>query len=76
MKLIKSRVLRPLLCLKLTWMLVGIGWWAWPKVDVAGTLPANLANLPLSFEENLGQVDAAVKYLAHGHKGDLFLTGG
>lgn len=46
----------------------------------ASTLPAgnhfaaDYANLPVSFEANIGQADAAVQFLAHGHNGSLLLT--
>ena len=36
---------------------------------------AGYANLPVSFEANIGQEDPAVKFLAHGQGGDLLLTG-
>ena len=35
---------------------------------------AGYANLPLSFEPNLGQTDAGVRFLAHGPGYTLFLT--
>jgi hypothetical protein len=35
---------------------------------------AGYANLPISFEANIGQADAAVKFLAHGSSGDFLLT--
>ena len=34
---------------------------------------ANHANLPISFEANIGQADAAVEFLAHGQNGNLLL---
>src|SRR5215813_1326933 len=34
----------------------------------------NYARLPLSFESNVGQVDAKVKFLSHGPGYELFLT--
>jgi len=34
----------------------------------------NIAKLPLRFEENQGQTDSQVKYLAHGNGYTLFLT--
>ncbi len=37
-------------------------------------LAENFAKLPLSFEENQGQIDNEVKFLAHGPGYDLFLT--
>jgi hypothetical protein len=37
---------------------------------------ADYANLPISFEANLGQTDPAVEFLAHGHNGNLLLTAG
>ena len=35
---------------------------------------ADYANLPISFEANIGQADPAVKFLAHGQNGNLLLT--
>ena len=35
---------------------------------------AEYANLPISFEANIGQADPAVEFLAHGQNGNLLLT--
>src|SRR5471032_2366900 len=35
---------------------------------------ADYANLPVSFEANIGQADPAVEFLAHGQNGNLLLT--
>lgn len=35
---------------------------------------ADYANLPVAFEANIGQADAAVEFLAHGQSGNLLLT--
>src|SRR5262245_44764499 len=40
------------------------------------TAAGALGRLPLSFEANVGQVDAAVRYLAHGSNYSLALTEG
>ena len=42
----------------------------------ANHLTAGYANLPISFEANIGQADSAIEFLAHGHNGNLFLTCG
>src|SRR5690242_17455151 len=45
-----------------------------PAADPANLL--KLAQLPLSFEPNAGQADAAARYLAHTPGGTLFFTPG
>ena len=35
---------------------------------------AEYANLPISFEANIGQADSTVEFLAHGRNGNLLLT--
>src|SRR5260370_3529420 len=40
-----------------------------------GRIQANYASLPLAFEQNQGQTDAQVKYMARGDGYILFLTG-
>ncbi|MGH9352836.1 MAG: SBBP repeat-containing protein, partial [Terriglobia bacterium] len=42
---------------------------------VSARLPARYDKVPLSFEPNRGQTDARVKFLAHGPRYTLFLTG-
>ncbi|MDF5715609.1 MAG: SBBP repeat-containing protein, partial [Rhizonema sp. NSF051] len=37
-------------------------------------IQAAYTKLPLSFEANVGQTDASVKFLSHGHGGHLYLT--
>ena len=45
-------------------------------IPLGNHFPAGDANLPIGFEANIGQADAAVAFLAHGHNGNLLLTPG
>src|ERR1700693_5563293 len=45
-----------------------------PRPHIATEAHAAYARLPLSFEENRGQTDARVKFLARGNGYSLFLT--
>src|SRR5579862_9692217 len=44
--------------------------------DLSGSerFSAAYANLPITFEANVGQADAGVEFLAHGPNGNLLLT--
>ena len=67
------------LCASLTAMTLLQGGWAeMPKSDKSGVEPSSAAadygKLPLSFEANQGQSDAAVKFLSQGNGYVVFLT--
>ncbi len=65
-----------LLSLCITPALAGTNIYTWTENAPAPNnhFRADYANLPVSFEANIGQADAAVEFLAHGQNGNLLLT--
>ena len=63
-----------------TWNVFCAAAWLAATTSSARPLPAGnqllskVANLPISFEANLGQANPAARFLAHGQGGDLLLT--
>ncbi len=47
---------------------------AFPNSTIQPSLGATLDHLPVTFEANVGQAEAAVRFLSHGQKADLYLT--